>query len=503
MKKKKISDLVNKIHCKFFIKIVCLFLIFIIILLTIDRIFVLKTIKYSAVNGTVTDLPYLSEKWAGFYEKDKNTIDMLFMGTSCVHTGVDVNYLYHEYGFTSYNLSADQMSGASIYSFLKEATKYQSPKVIFIDVQGLFSESSGSSTSVHYHYDFMRQGLNRIQGIRENDNITHEENFFPFMKYHTRWSELREIDFKYLFMDKTNLLNGYFIYMYTNAASAPVQYEKSDDSLIDIGHTQTLNNLDRIIQFCDEKNIECILFKTPHVYTEVQSHYYDAVEQYAQQKGIKFWNFNKYYNEIGMDFSTDFTDGQHLNYIGSRKFTKFFGKMIAQQVEYEDHRGSSGYEEWETAYDYENYLIHAYEMRQYQNAIDYLDYNDYLLDDIVWVYTYNNVDDLYKIPIAELGDVTGGEGNSQITIMEMNNIRTNIYLAKGETWENKDILAKSKPLFIESLDSGTKVWFGDDSISTKEGGGKVDLIIYDKRLNKVLDHVTINTNNGLTMAHLL
>ena len=461
--------------------------------------------NYQAVNGDVTELPYLAEKWDGFYEKDRDTIDMLFIGTSVIHTGVDVNYLYHEYGFTSYDLSADQMAGSNIFYFLKEALKYQSPRVIFVDVQSLSNKISPSA-SLHYSFDYMRQGINRIQGINEHPVSMQSENYFPFIEYHNRWEELDETDFRYVFQDKLNMLNGYLIYMLSNDSPVPVSYEKTDQTLSELGYKQTEKNLNKIISFCREKGVECVLIRTPQSYSEAQAQYCDALQKYADENNIEFWNFNNYSDEMGIDFSTDFVDGHHLNLIGSRKFTAFMGKWISKQFEYTDHRGTKGYEEWDAAYDYENYLIHAYEIRHYVTAQQYLDNNDFLSDELIYIYTYDNPANIQRITgISEIPNKIRKNTKSYRTyvcIVKKGELFLEMVLPLDETWKDYSLLPQAECLMIESFNGKTKIWFGDMGIETETISGLVDLIIYDKKLGRILDHSIVDMNNNCYLAHL-
>ena len=471
-----------------------LFLITVVLsILMLNKIFMKKILDTQAVNCDVTELPYFPEKWDGFYEKDRDTIDMLFIGTSVVHTGVDVNYLYHEYGFTSYDLSADQMASSNIYYFLKEAVKYQSPKVIFVDVQSLSNAAGSQSVSLHYSFDYMKQGINRIQGINEHPASVQSGNFFPFIEYHNRWKELEETDFQYIFQDKTNMLNGYFIYMLSNDTPAPVSHEKTDWTLSELGFGHTEENLNKIISFCHEKGMECVLFRTPQSYSEFQAQYCDALEKYADENNIEFWNFNNYYDDVN-----------HLNYIGSRKFTAFLGKYISERFEYTDHRGTVGYEEWDAAYDYENYLIHAYEIRHYETAQQYLENNDFLSDELIYIYTFKNPADIQKITgMSEISNRFQEEGLavSKIFIVEKGEILQEMVLPLDETWEDSDLIPSAECLLVESYNGKTKIWFGEVGTETKETYSLVDLLIYDKREGRVLDHVTVDMNEDFNIEH--
>ncbi len=491
---------------KFLLKIGVLLSTTIVSMLILNEVFIKKTTDYQAVNCEVTELPYLAEKWDGFYEKDRDTIDMLFIGTSVVHTGVDVNYLYHEYGFTSYDLSADQMAGSNIYYFLKEAVKYQSPKVIFVDVQSLSHADSFQSASLHYSYDYMRQGIDRIQGINEQPVSIRSGNYFPFIEYHSRWEELEETDFQYMFQDKLNMLNGYLIYMVSNDSPVPEAYEKTDKTLSELGYGRTEETLNKIVSFCREKGAECVLIRTPQSYSEKQARYCDALQKYTDENNIEFWNFNNYYDEIGIDFSTDFVDGQHLNLAGSRKFTAFMGKWISERFEYTDHRGAKGYEEWDAAYDYENYLIHAYEIRRYWTAQQYLTNNDFLSDELIFIYTYNNSTDIQSITgIPEISNKIRKKTKSKKTyvcIVEKGELFMEMELPLDETWKDYSLLPQAERLMIESFDGKIKVWFGDRGIETERNNGIVELIIYDKKLGRILDHNKFDMNNNCYLAHL-
>lgn len=486
-------------NTKFLIKISFFIISIILSLLVLNIIFMHKIYDYAIEIGGETGLPYFSQRWAGFYEKDRDTIDMLFIGTSVVHGGVDVNYLYHEYGFTSYDLSEDQMTAPNIYYFLKEALKYQSPQVVFVDVQPLSYKHNSNSVSLHYNYDYMRQGLNRIQGIYEHPALARTGNLFPFIEYHDRWEELEETDFRYLFQDKTNMLNGHIVNRPSRDSIEPTPYEKTDQTLSELGYVYTEENLSRIVSYCHEKGIECVLFRTPQSYSEAQAQYCDALERYANENNIIFWNFNNFYSEIGIDFSTDFLDGQHLNCVGSRKFTSFLGELISGEFEYMDHRGAEGYEEWDAAFEYENHLIHANEITHYVTAQQYQDNDDFLSDELIYIVTYANPADLEKI--EGLPEMPKDIQEKGICIIEKGEILQEIVLPLDETWKDSDLLSQAERLLIESFDGKTKIWFGDVGTETKEKNGLVDILIYDTKLGRVWDHVTVNINKDCQLTH--
>lgn len=490
-------------HRKFIFTVIAMSLVYALLMSYIRPVFMAKDNHYYAVNSDVTDLPYFAEKWDGFYEKDKNSIDAIFFGTSIMHTDIDVNQMYHDYGFTSYVLSADQQSGSSILYFLKEALKYQKPKVVFIDVQAMSHGYKYDELSAHYSYDFMKTGINKLQGVISLRNSSVEDIMFPFTKYHARWEELSQSDFDYVFMDKTNMLNGHFCYMMQNPAEVPAEYEPSSYTLSELGYEDTEQCLDNVVEYCNQIGLECVLLRTPNSYSYSQSKYCDALECYAEENAIPFWNCNDYYDEIGTDFSTDFIDGHHMSQVGSAKFSKFLGQMISDNFELEDHRGELGYEEWDQAYDYQNYLIHSFEIRHYTTAQEYADNLDYSSENLVFMYTYDNTYDLKNVAgiPATVDEIGSSKAASKTCILYQGQVVENVNLNSDESWKGIEEYVPDG-LEIESIDGDTKLWFGNEYYITEEASGLVDVFIYDVKLGKLLEHAKININWDSNLTHL-
>lgn len=478
-------------------------LVYALLMSYITKVFVVKDYEHAGIKSDVTGMSYLAEKWDGFYEKDSDTIDVIFIGSSIIHTDVDVNQMYHDYGFTSYNLSADQQSGSSILFFLKEALKYQTPQVVFIDVQAMSHPYVGTETSGHYSFDFMKAGINKVQGIINLHDSTIEDLLFPFTKYHARWEELEQSDFDYVFSDKTNILNGHMCNTMQNVAEVPIEYEPSSYTLSELGYGDTEQCLDHVVEYCNQAGVECVLLRTPQSYTYAQSKYCDALKLYAEEKGVLFWNCNEYYNEIGIDFSTDFVDGQHMNQMGSTKFSKFLGQKITESFDLEDHKGMVGYEEWDKSYDYQNHLIHNYEMKNYTSAQEYVDNGDYNSEDLIFIYTYDSIDDLKNVSgiPSSINDITSSGNTSNICILRQGEVVENVNLYSGERWMGIDDYVTGG-LEIEIVDGDTKLWFNDNYYITEDAQTFVDLLIYDMMLGRPVDHVKINVGLASNLTRL-
>ena len=93
---------------------------------------------------------------------------------------------------------------------------------------------------------------------------------------------------------------------------------------------------------------------TFHSYTmtEERQAQYNYIADLIEPYGYTFLNLNDYYEEIGIDFETDFYDyGGHANAFGAEKTTEFLGKYLNEHYTLPDKRGQEGYEDWDKAYE--------------------------------------------------------------------------------------------------------------------------------------------------------
>ena len=82
----------------------------------------------------------LAEPWnmtlkvEGFYNEPKNSMDLLFFGSSHMYCSIDPVMLQEETGLTSYVFATQQQPLWITCHYMKEALKYQRPEKIFLEV---------------------------------------------------------------------------------------------------------------------------------------------------------------------------------------------------------------------------------------------------------------------------------------------------------------------------------------------------------------------------------
>lgn len=283
----------------------------------------------------------------GLYWQPEDSIDVVMMGSSHIHCNINNGLLWEKYGIASYDYSGAEQPLWMTYYYLKELYKYQEPDVIVLDLY------SPARFKENYQYDWiseslygMRFSLNKLEMISVSVEPDKIFRYFPsFMAYHSRYDDLDSDDFDYFFWDEEDMatFKGYTPYLEKEPQTRPVISEKRADGLT----KKSLKYLTKIINYTKKKGTTLILIAAPYIVTDEDTRTYNQAAEIARQNGITFINYNEYYDEIGLDFETDFNDDSHLNYWGSCKFTEYLGDFLSSDIALPDHRGEEGYESWE------------------------------------------------------------------------------------------------------------------------------------------------------------
>lgn len=109
---------------------------------------------------------------------------------------------------------------------------------------------------------------------------------------------------------------------------------------------QQLKYLNKVYDLALNNNIELVLTEIP---STIRWNYskYNAVNNYAKSKDIKFIDFNQELSEFDFDWTTDTRDkGDHLNHSGAVKFTTYFAKYLKNEFNLMDQRNNEQFNYW-------------------------------------------------------------------------------------------------------------------------------------------------------------
>ena len=317
-----------------FIKGIVVICVFSVALITANRILVLKSLDgYDQIQS--------------YYKQKKDTVDVLFLGSSKVYCQIDTGVLWDDYGISSFDLGGAEAPTWNSYYFLKEALKTQHPKVIMYDAtiigyrQDVLYQPEVWSMTNNYGMHWNKNRYDQLRVNTEGDE-QFKKLLFPLDTMHSRYKELSKNDF----IDEHNSIN-YKGFDYRNTVE---EFETPDVSgmtesfVCDEKHEKYLRLM---IEYAKEKDIPFVVMVTPYVVTPDEQGYFNYVEEICNEMGVTYIDFNKMYDELGLDFTKDMAEIVHLNFSGNKKLTDYLGKYVKENYELVDHRGDSKYSSWD------------------------------------------------------------------------------------------------------------------------------------------------------------
>ncbi|MCD7838842.1 MAG: hypothetical protein LUG65_08020 [Clostridiales bacterium] len=278
-----------------------------------------------------------------FYALDEDSLDVLFLGSSQIIYGVNPVEMYDYAGISAYCLGGASASLMSNYYWLIEAEKTQNLSVVMLEAMKEYQERK--------RVDEMKLSLNRVrfvQALTGLDNVS--ESFLsylaPMVKYHVRWSSLTAKDFG-ASMDPDVAYRGFDI---IDQCKKDLNYDKmiidNDDPASNVRelYDYQLEYLDKIVTYCQENDIELVLFKTPkYSWTGSDS---AQVQALADKYGLTYldYNWEELLTSFGFDLETDMKDYDHLSTLGAEKFSDCLADYLTANYALPDRREDPEYD---------------------------------------------------------------------------------------------------------------------------------------------------------------
>ena len=265
----------------------------------------------------------------GFYLEEKNSLDMIVLGSSEVYNDYVPPLAYEEFGITSY-IYGFQANPAALWSYqLREIERTQDPSVLVIECNGAGydQEELDNPAEVRFMTDDMPFSLNKIRLINDKATEGKLSYYFPFLKYHQHLFPSGDLKNKRLLEER-----GFHI---LRGAQARVAGEELGTELIDVEGDESVAELDPageaylrdFLEQCKSSEIEHIVFvRFPHVVTDsnyLRFQRYHRMKEIIEEAGFEYIDFDEYKDDMGIDDRKDFLDCEHMNSYGARKLTSF------------------------------------------------------------------------------------------------------------------------------------------------------------------------------------
>ncbi len=462
--------------------------------------FIFAVILYNYVNKVFL-LKDRMEASNFFVNEPKNSINVLFLGSSHVLCGINPLIIWNEQQITSYSLATNaQMPYASLM-LARLSQDFQKPKLIVLDVYMFLREVNfDASEWNHKALDPFPLTLKKAVSIIHTERIQNKMEFlFPLVKYHSRLmkEELSNQDFLYPFINTTSLLKEYTYF----------------DSIYEFKFLQNLNQiiekkpilsenektLLEMIQWAKDNHIPLLLTAIPYQTSLTDYQQINYIASIAEQNKVPFLELNTRVGEIGIHSTTDFKDNGHLNVFGAEKISSWFGRYLASNYELNSSRANDTVQNWNDAYTYYDNIHHLKEINELSDFLNRIDNPHYIS---VLTGGDGDYDLLPRKAIEKLQDF-GFIGNKKdhstcfIGIIDQGkaviekpsrivevNYPFNVYL--NEYFYVQNSTTTTIPIQIK---------LNHEIVATYQHG--LNILVYDKEKGLILDNVTFDPQTGL------
>ncbi len=448
-----------------------------------------------------------------YYKMDKNSAQIIVLGSSHTTMGFSPVECYKQTGITSFNLSTAKQPIEVSYFLLKEALKKQSPEVVIFEVSGLYYKKANINIAKYrYSMDSMPLSVNKVwmadSYARYNDDFelfSIGEALCPIYYYHDRWKEINEEEFDYVGSPVT-YLKGQVIRSYiTNIKFDMEAFDKKlarkvakdPNAQISI-RENNMNFFLKIKKLCDENNIKLVLTTTPTNRWNTAKK--ELAEKVAKDYNLDFVNMCQPDGKV-IDYSRDMADGNHVNASGVKKTTKYLCDFITKKYGIKGRGKNSQFETSVKYYD-----------KYYNNMLKYdmeIDFNKYLS-------LINANKKNLQIFICGRGDVTAGLQDKDLR--QLQQLGCQIRLDKSKYGNSYVAVIDGGKLIYEKADAAPITYqrsLADGNVATVYSNGKseesgaavnvldrkyavngvgLNIVLYDKESGCMVDSVSFNTH---------
>ena len=261
--------------------------------------------------------------WAsGYLAEPEDTIDVLILGDSEVYADFIPLQIWAEQGIAVYTCGTSDQKLYQTGEYLRTALRTQSPKVVILEANIPYRDSSRSDT--------VPQKL---------------EELLPLLRYHDRWKQLglRDLSPRVRY---TGIQRDKGYHFYWDAQPADTRGYMEERGECDPFPAKNAPLVRDLLDRCREHGAQLMLVSAPSTVNWSDARH-DSVAALARELGVPYLDMNLLPGEVPIDWQRDSYDGgDHMNYRGARKVSACLGQYLAETGLFEDKRETPGYAAW-------------------------------------------------------------------------------------------------------------------------------------------------------------
>jgi len=314
-----------------------------------------------------------------------DNLDMVYIGGSDTFTYYQPLRAWEEFGFTSYNYTAESMQAEAIKYLIREVLDEQTvrPDLFVVEVrpfakwEAYQSSYVGDNGSIRFATDAMDLSMNRLQLLNTTLNLRGVDGwkerlpyYLDLMLFRQNYEALsNQENWKYINNYEENIFMGYDRCVagpLHSRVEKPIKYSE-EAALGEIPYQLLLD----LLEFCSSEEIEVLFVASPFG-AEAGSEIFQKIngmKTLINSYGYTLLDTNEWVDEMKLDFNTDFQNSGHANCFGAEKYTHFLSEYIVKNYELSDHRSDIAYAKWNSYY--EDFIVYISSLEEETlNAIE-------------------------------------------------------------------------------------------------------------------------------------
>lgn len=461
---------------KSFLRIFGFTLLLIIILYGVNSVFKIKE-------------PYGIYAMENYYKQDKNSVDVLILGSSHAFENINTGTLWEKYGIASYVLGGSIQPLWNTYYYLKEALKTQTPKLIVLEgfATTLTDEYSDDGRIVLNTYG-LKWSLDKIRSLLVSaPSDKWDEFILEYVQYHNRYAELTDSDF---LPNQNNRLYDNWKGFGCNTLTCSFEYHdvsQITDSLPLYNKSEDYYR--KTIELAQNHNIPIIVIISPYAgISATDQKKFNTAAQIAKEYDVPFKNFNLEVSEIGLNYATDAADDSHLNHYGNPKYSDYLGSYLSSNFALPDRRTDDNYSSWEKNAEYIQQIISNQKLKE---SGSFEDFCTKLNNPNYWIFAsidgdisnFNYINSNLPTPLKNIN-----KSQNDVWLLQNNNV-----LWKPNINDNEKYIQTPAHDFLVRRDYENNINFVIiDNLSYAAVTDGLNITVYDTLTEKIIETIGID-----------
>lgn len=273
------------------------------------------------------------------YSTKKDSIDLLFFGSSHAMNTYNPIIIDETLGTYSYNLGSAAQKIETTKFLLEEVLKESSPKVVVLDVFYFIFQDSKNKKEKDFQLKVYNETKDSFHKLKSTFDIFDFNDTFsiftPAIRNHSQWHELTFNKRSYPnyktqrgYVRLSGVMNKNQRKKYKDFYTKDYRAHTEDlNSILTISQKESLID---VYKYLEAKSIRLIITTTPYLealYNKTNQSFQWDIKRISDSLQIDYLDFNSMYNDLDLDFK-DFKEHGHLNGAGSKKISVYLAKYL-------------------------------------------------------------------------------------------------------------------------------------------------------------------------------